>query len=93
MTGLAVRTTDPDTSAVAAGQMALWPLMDRVLDTLRAAPQGLTDDEIAARLPDAHPGSVSKRRCDLTDRGLVRQTDRRRPTRYGRPAIVWEAVR
>jgi hypothetical protein len=54
-----------------------------------AGPDGRTDDELVVLLPDDHPGSVAKRRCDLVRDGEVVDSGRRRPTRRGIDAIVW----
>lgn len=88
-----VRSDDPETSAAAAAMSTshrLW-LKDRVLELLH---QGdATDDELAQLLPAEHTGSVSKRRCDLVRAGLVVDTGKRRPTRRGAQAVVWDAVK
>ena len=65
-----------------------------VLATLeRAGHSGLTDDEVAERLPAEHRGSLAKRRLDLVRAGLVRDSGRTRPTSRGVAAVVWEVVR
>lgn len=92
MSGLAVRTTDPATSALAAEHAPNPRLRDMVWDVLSAS-RGLTDDELADRLHPADPRSVGKRRGELAAEGLVRDSGRTRPTKRGRSAIVWEAVR
>jgi hypothetical protein len=86
------RMTDPLTSwaAAVANKASRSRLRGRVLALLiRAGAEGMTDAELAAELPGQHPGSVSKRRCDLVRAGLVAATDRTRPTPYGQPALVW----
>lgn len=87
--------TAPSTSWKAGERAARGPrsqLAQQVLAKLRMHPDGLTDDEIAELLLEAHRGSVSKRRHDLCVAGLVEDSGRTRPTRWGRQAVVWVAV-
>ena len=87
---LHARRSDPDTSHQAAAKaIGNSPLRSSVLHVHALHPAGLTDDELKQLLPDAHPGSVAKRRKDLHTVGYVRQSDETRPTRYNSPAIVW----
>lgn len=84
------RSSDPDTShAAAAGDRTTDRA--RALAILRAHPEGLTDDALA-ELMDRRPTSAGKRRLELVHAGLVEQTDERRATRTGSPAIVWRAT-
>ena len=82
------RHTDPGTSHDAAARMAygVATLETMVVQCLRAAPSGLTTDEIAT-----HTGvrlvSVSPRMKPLELRGLVVRTAERRDGR-----IVWRAA-
>lgn len=89
------RLTDPDTSHE-AGERAQHDggrLRDAVLALHRSHPQGLTDDEVWARMPGELLGSISKRRGELVAAGLVEDSGHRRPTRRGAMAIVWRLVR
>lgn len=49
----------------------------------------MTDDELCRLLPEAHPGTLAKRRHSLMKAGLVVDSGDRRPTRRGVMAIVW----
>lgn len=88
------RPDDQDTSRAAARSTNRSPrgrLARLVLDDLRRHGPS-TDDEVAARHPDEHPGSLAKRRGVWVERGIVRDTGQTRPTRRGVPAIVWAVV-
>jgi hypothetical protein len=79
-----------DTEVIAA--RAIAPLTGRhrarVIHLLRAYPEGLTDDEGGARMGGDRL-TFGRRRSELTKAGLVKDSGQRRPTKYGRPAIVW----
>lgn len=61
-----------------------------VLDYIKAH-RTATDDEICVGLP-LRINSVTPLRGSLVKRGLVRNTGKRRPTRSGASAIVWEVA-
>lgn len=66
---------------------------ERVLATLRAHPDGLTDDEGAELLGwDRDRLKFGKRRQELRMVQLVEDSGQRRDTPAGHPAIVWRAV-
>ena len=90
--GPAHRTADPVTS-VEAGRVAVGnsKLRHRILEELCRRDFGCTDNELS-RIVGGHPGSVAKRRHDLTVAGLVCDTGRVRPTEYGANAIVWAST-
>lgn len=91
-----VGLTDPATSRAAAERAHTGPgspLAQSILEQLRRADDGLTDDELSTLLPSHPVGSVAKRRLDLTRAGLAEDTGRTRPTRWNRDAIVWAASR
>ena len=83
-----VRNTDPDTSRAAAAMPGRNTDRDRVLEVHRAAPDGLTDFELAAVM-GRQQTSVGKRRGELVSAGLIRDSGRRRPAPSGAKAIVW----
>lgn len=67
-------------------------LAGQVLDYIRGCGErGATDPEIAAGL-QMLSDTARARRCELTDRGLVRDSGRKRPTAHGRAAAVWVAI-
>ena len=78
----AADSLDPDT---------LNKLQAKVLATIQAAPAGLTDEEIAARL-NMNPSTERPRRIELQKRGFIEQAGTRR-TASGRQAAVWRATR
>lgn len=89
-----VRRTDPDTAQDAAVAHAELRRRDqaRALAALRnAGVTGLTDFELGDRI-GRQQTSAGKRRGELRDAGLVRDSGRRRKAPSGSMAIVWVAV-
>ena len=86
-TGPLARRTDPPTSHTAL-RADLSELQAAVLTQLRSP---LTDDELVQRFPEACPGTIVKRRCELVRAGLVADSGAVRMTRRNRPAVVWQA--
>jgi hypothetical protein len=81
------------TSAQAAdslGPAMLNALQRKVLELLRATPEGLTDEEVQRRL-DMNPSTQRPRRIELARRGLVVEAGTRR-TASGRMATVWRVA-
>lgn len=81
------------TSAQAAdslGPAMLNALQRKVLELLRATPEGLTDEEVQRRL-DMNPSTQRPRRIELARRGLV-VTCGTRKTSSGRNADVWRVA-
>lgn len=81
------------TSAQAAdslGPKALNALQRRVLELLRATPDGLTDEEMQRRL-GMNPSTQRPRRIELARRGLI-VTAGTRKTSSGRNADVWRCA-
>lgn len=82
-----------DTEVAAA--LAITPLTghhrQRVLHLLRTYAGGLTDDEGGQHMGGDRL-TFGRRRSELTKAGLVKDSGQRRPTKYGRPAIVWVLV-
>ncbi len=90
-TGPGARRSDPDTSHAAADRPSLGLRLDRqlVLATHYAHPGGLTDFELASHL-SRQQTSVGKRRGELRDLGLIRDSGQKWPAPSGSPAIVWQ---
>ena len=86
------RWSDPVTSHLAAAEAkrGAATLRVRVLELLRAHPEGLTDFQTAALL-GSQQTSAGKRRGELVAAGLVERTEERRPSPSGSLAIVWRA--
>jgi len=81
------------TSAQAAdslGPAMLNALQRKVLELLRATPEGLTDEEVQRRL-DMNPSTQRPRRIELARRGLVVEAGTRK-TASGRMATVWRVA-
>ena len=81
------------TSAQAAdslGPAMLNALQRKVLELLRATPEGLTDEEVQRRL-DMNPSTQRPRRIELARRGLVVEAGTRK-TASGRMASVWRVA-
>jgi len=84
------RRTDPPTSLNAARTaIGNSKLRATIYQHHLEHPNGLTDNQLQALIPTAHPGSVAKRRHDLTTAGLLTNTGTTRPTTYGVDATVW----
>lgn len=66
-------------------------LRAKVLAYLQSRKDGATDEEIGAALHMA--GNTARpRRIELVQRGLVRDSGRKRATASGRSATAWEAI-
>lgn len=91
--GTSARRTDPTTShqAAADARTNATTHRARVLATLRAHPEGLTDFELAAIL-GLQQTSAGKRRGELRDAGQVCDSGARRPSPSGSSAIVWRTI-
>jgi hypothetical protein len=63
----------------------------QLLEILRANEGGLTDGEMQV-MAALDPSSERPRRIELQRLGWVRDSGRRRLTRAGRKAVVWEVV-
>lgn len=64
---------------------------EKILEQLVQKPLGMTCDELEVLLMMSHQ-TTSARVRDLAMRGSIRDNGKRRKTRTGRTAIVWEAV-
>ena len=87
------RTTDPDTSHLAAQTASVRGPNQRikVWDALNFLGEA-TDFELSEYLGILR-SSAGKRRQELTELGLVEPTDFRRPTDTGAMSIVWRPCR
>ncbi len=87
------RPTDPITS-VDAGRAADLPRSQAVvLAAMRARGTGCTQAEVEAMLPGLSPSRARSAVSELAERGLVTATDETKPTKYGRRARVYLAVK
>jgi hypothetical protein len=81
----------PQTSLEAAEWMSrrAGDVVGRVFKVIYLS-DGLTADQVQQRLSGSHQ-SISPRVTDLRNKGWIVDSGRRRRTRSGRKAIVWEA--
>lgn len=79
----------PITSQQAAESMTnIGPLAYKVLINIATTEHGLTCDEIEKMMDGKHQ-TISARVNELRDKGWIKDSGQRRPTRSGRNAIVW----
>jgi hypothetical protein len=64
----------------------------KILARLKRKPTGLTCDELETLIPMSHQ-TASARIRDLSLRGDIKDSGKRRDTRTGRKAIVWQVVK
>lgn len=87
-----VRGSQTSKEAADAISPKIAPLQKRVLDTIKSAgPNGLTDEQIRS-LTGLQHSTETPRRKELSDKGLVIDSGKRRKTRSGRSATVWVAA-
>jgi hypothetical protein len=85
----AYRWNSPDTSIEAAHRVDVAGLLKDCLEAIAQSANGLTNDEIA--IATRHPlNSISPRSAQLKRKGLIKDSGKRRPTRTGSKAIVWQ---
>lgn len=86
-----VRNSETSKAAAEAVRPALAFLEEKVLDAIKAAGgKGMTCDECERATGLPHQ-TASARYRGLEQRGLIRRTDDKRPTRSGRNAVVYQA--
>jgi predicted ArsR family transcriptional regulator len=80
-----------DTSISAAVQIesSAATLRGDILRAIRGS-DGMTDEELQDFL-EMNPSTQRPRRIELVEKGLVRDSSRKRKTRSGRTAVVWVA--
>ncbi|MFV3074603.1 hypothetical protein [Niveispirillum fermenti] len=85
------RAVDTSIAAAEALAPALGRLQRMAEGAIReAGAQGLTADELAARL-NMDRWSIQPRTSELKRKGVIRDSGIRRPNRTGKMAIVWIA--
>lgn len=92
----AARRMDPSTSHAAARSIDVDSLRRsqfRVLRLLMDAPHGMTHEQMRHHIFGWSDSRIRTACSELVARGLVRDSGRTEPTKYGRKAIVWEVVR
>jgi hypothetical protein len=89
------RNTDPETSFDAGEQVPRHTIRPRVYAAF-CQRREFTDEELKWHYEAKHgptpESSIRKRRCELTQDGLLRDSGRRRALSTGRLGIVWELV-
>ncbi len=89
------RVADPVTSVDAGRSADLKGAQAAVLELMRdfSVEHGWTQEELSERLRfDWSPSRVRSSVSELVALGLIEDAGSKRPTRYGRMAIVWRAV-
>jgi hypothetical protein len=92
------RRTDPDTSWAAAHSVTELREKQRLVYEILEHYGPLTDQGIAGyyghdpSLPIQSPSGLRTRRCELVDKGLVKDTGERVKLRTGRRAAVWRVT-
>lgn len=66
-------------------------LRQRVYTEIYYSGTGLTDEQIQEAL-EMNPSTQRPRRIELLRESRIRDSGRRRPTRSGRKAVVWEVA-
>lgn len=90
------RATDPDTSHEAAEGFSierLTAIQRDVFEWFRSVGRG-TDEDLELALGEKYPAfsTLRKRRTDIFQRHLIRDSGERRLNRNGRRMIVWEVA-
>lgn len=84
--------TDPDTSHEAAKALDTTRLEAIVLDAFKNAPNGLTQDELGAKMPAFTLNTITPRLAPLVRKGFLKVVGKR-PGRSGRNQRVLKYVR
>lgn len=79
-----------ETSQAANASIDKGAIRAKVMETIKAARDGMTCDEVEALLGMSHQ-TASARVHELGKMGQIVDSGKRRPTRSGRFATVWEA--
>jgi DNA-binding transcriptional ArsR family regulator len=85
------RTNDPDTSVLAACSIDVTRLEYVVLDAIKKLGPCISD-EVREQFPNLSYSSVTARYRALLDRGLIKDTGKRRKGNSGRNQRVMEAI-
>jgi hypothetical protein len=83
------RHSETSLEAAEGARKRINRLQQEVLGFVAAAgPEGATDDEMQIGLR-MNPSTQRPRRVELVQKGFIMDSERRRPTRTGRRAVVW----
>lgn len=88
----AQRHSHTSIAAAVAIEPHIGPLHRKILDYLAAHPEGATDDQMQEDLR-MNPSTQRPRRIELERAGRIENFACSRPTRSGRQALVWHAVK
>lgn len=83
------RAGDTATALEAARSVTPGRTEALILDLFARMGGPMTDDQIAARLPECYPPTVKSARSRLTAMGLLVDSGERRPSGRGRTMIAW----
>jgi hypothetical protein len=82
------RKTDPDTSKEAAESVPVQRLEKLVYEAIKAAPNGLTAEEIEKLIPGVKLNSITPRIAPLIKKGYIEDSGERRRASSGRSQRV-----
>lgn len=82
------RKTDPDTSKEAAESVPVQRLEKLVYEAIKAAPNGLTAEEIEKSIPGVKLNSITPRIAPLIKKGYIEDSGERRKASSGRSQRV-----
>ena len=82
------RKTDPDTSKEAAESVPVQRLEKLVYEAIKAAPNGLTAEEIEKSIPGVKLNSITPRIAPLIKKGYIEDSGERRRASSGRSQRV-----
>jgi myo-inositol-1-phosphate synthase len=88
-----VRTTDPDTSMVAAKKVDSTKLEQMVYEAIAKYPNGCISDEIQTHFPNHGVQTISPRYAPLIRKGFIEDTGERRVGLSGRSQRVLKVIK
>ena len=88
-----VRTTDPDTSMVAAEKVDSTKLEQMVYEVIAKYPNGCISDEIQTHFPNHGVQTISPRYAPLIRKGFIEDTGERRVGLSGRSQLVLKVIK
>ena len=88
-----VRTTDPDTSMVAAEKVDSTKLEQMVYEVIAKYPNGCISDEIQTHFPNHGVQTISPRYAPLIRKGFIEDTGERRVGLLGRSQRVLKVIK
>jgi predicted ArsR family transcriptional regulator len=90
--GTGFQSTDTSLSAALQAEHRAPNLREDVLHYLRMIERPASTNDIAEALGRPYP-SIQPRLSELREQGKVRDSGQRGLTEYGRPCILWQAIK